>query len=290
MEERRPPFPAWDDASAEWWERWSRRHGRVVGAESGRPRWSVRLDRGKKAEGVVYLVHGAGGRPEQWRGVLEALAEALPRHTLVATTLYGHARSGRSGAEADFGTAEMEADVRGELEGLAGGGVPLTVVGHSFGSCLAARVSDLATGGVVLLGGAAEAPAAARSPLLACCYCFLQVVRPLLGRLSAAMLYGPAADADAVARERQVTAQNPWPTVCGLAAGLDWPAPERVRPRRALVLHGAHDRLTPLAGAAELARRAGARLVTLERCGHNLMMEEPARVATEIAAFARRRA
>lgn len=289
----RPPARAreWRHGSDEWRDRWSDPHGRWV-ERDGRRRWLVHVDRGSTT--VVVLVHGAGGRPEQWHGVLDRLRDGTD-HSLAVVTLLGHARSDVHPHEDAYATDELVDDVAQDIEAVrpAGGGARVVLVGHSLGSAVALRLADRVDA-LVLVGSAADAPAGASSPLLRCCYCCLELLRPAIGWLMAGALYHASADRAMVARERAVTAQNPFVVVCGLGNHARWPtrAEEEAVRVPTLILHGREDAVvTPLAGARELERRVpGSRLVVFGSASHNVMMEEPDGVAREIRAFITRAA
>lgn len=294
----RDAFLRWQDL----WPRWLREfadpraHGRLftrrAGREGGpdRDMWMVAVDRGAKV--TVVFVHGGGGRGEQWLPVMDELLKPAEGGGVavnaVAVDLVGHGRSAKPVAEEFYAGEEMVADVAALVELVRTECVVL--VGHSYGSSLAmlaaprARVQRL-----VLLGSSGDRLKVFDSPMLRCCLCFFDCIRPLLSRASAASMFGPAFPADLRARETLVANQNPFHALIPLARQAATPteAQERALDMPALLLHGADDSVTPLAGAqllqsrlprAELRAYAGAR--------HNVMMEEGPAIARELARFA----
>lgn len=102
------------------------------------------------AERPAVLIHGVDGSAGGWEAVAAAVAE---RRRLIAIDLRGR---GASSMDGPWGVAAHAADVVALLEKEAVDG-PVTLVGHSFGGHVAARVAadrpDLVSDLVLLDGG-----------------------------------------------------------------------------------------------------------------------------------------
>jgi len=79
---------------------------------------------------VLLMVHGMAGCAENWRGVVEPLAQ---RHTVIAPDLPGHGLS--AGGPGDYSLGSLAAGLRDLL--LALGHERATLVGHSLGGGIA---------------------------------------------------------------------------------------------------------------------------------------------------------
>jgi len=121
----------------------------------------------------------------------------------------------------------------------------------------------------------------------------LRYYSPVFLRLTANVLYGPAAPADEDRLQRQIAARRArppslWGYVGQLVAAGGWSSLPRLHRMRTptLVLSGAADPIVPPVNARLLARRIpGAELEIVPDAGHLLLMEHPDHVATRIASF-----
>ena len=233
---------------------------------------------GMAASGTtVFLVHGAGGRAEQWRLVWPGLLAA--GHRVVAFDALGHGESPAPRHWRSYAGAEWVADLRCLLDRESG--ASNVVVGHSYGSLISLAALLLPGAPVdrcVLL--APPAPdALSRPPRLAYLPVpVLEWMRPQLSAGFRAAAWGPGAAAALVDTETAVSDRNSlyvfkamWRQWLRLEpavlAGLTSPVQ---------ILVGDADRLTPPAGAQRLADQlAQAPLQLLAGCGHQLPLERP---------------
>eukprot|EP01006_Ploeotia_vitrea_P014855 TRINITY_DN40766_c0_g1_i1.p1 TRINITY_DN40766_c0_g1~~TRINITY_DN40766_c0_g1_i1.p1 ORF type:complete len:341 (+),score=138.48 TRINITY_DN40766_c0_g1_i1:68-1090(+) len=265
---------------------------------------------------VVFLIHGGGGRAEQFREVAQRLLgkDKAPSWStllddtddddkkdvnqadedvdieLVIPNLLGHGRSAKPMDEGAYETMEHVADMEALIDEFGcrdpeqGRNV---IIGHSFGTVLTQHVVargriNVTIDRIALLGTCCEVPAASKSPLLHCCLCFFECIRPLLSKASAKSMFY---DFPLVDRESRVVSQNPLVAVIGLARQLRWTSPtEYARVRiPTLIINGALDAVTPTAGAAALHKAiAGSSFDVVDQCRHNVHMERGDVVATAI--------
>ena len=232
----------------------------------------------------VLLLHSLGVSGRMWDGVAAALA---PGRRTLAPDLRGHA-----GASADgpFTTAGAVDDLEGlcEREGVTG----VHLVGTGLGSLVAVELAGrrpdlvrslaLASTYVRVSGGGAERLRATREQLAS--GAFEQFAASYL---DAVLL----PHADPTARRALLDgllATGPARFLEALAAGMAADQEARLGSVRApaLVLVGAEDDRTPVAGAREVADLLPrARLQMLEGAGHLAAVDDPATFAAALEAF-----
>lgn len=237
---------------------------------------------------TVWLVHGAGGRTDQWRSVRPALLAA--GHRVVAFDAAGHGDSPAPRRFRHYAGPELVADLRELL--LRHGGARNRLVAHSYGcSQVLALLSapDAATlpaiDRVVLLAPAGP-EARRRTPWIFWLPVpVLERMRPQLSAGFRAAAWGADADPALVDSETAISDRNPLHVIKALfrqRLTLDTQALSRVRvPVR--ILAGDQDGLTPAAGAQALAAALpGATAQVLPRTGHQILLERPEAVIAAI--------
>jgi 3-oxoadipate enol-lactonase len=172
----------------------------------------------------------------------------------------------------------------------------------------AAHIYGVSMGGFVVQHLAITAPQRLRSLVLGCS-AVLTADKPRPGRagyfrywlpprlstpLARRYLYGPAQDSGAVARDLLVLAQDQFDPrglvaqARGMAAYTLTTGQLAAVRAPALVLHGTHDRVIPLAWGEELASALPhARLVTFEGTGHNYLVDATRQADDAVLSFLR---
>ena len=237
---------------------------------------------------TVFLVHGTGGRAEQWRLVWPGLLAA--GHRVVAFDALGHGASPTPRHWRSYAGPEWVADLRCLLDRETS--ATKLLIGHSYGSLIALAALLLPGAPVeraVLL--APPAPdALPRAPRLAYLPVpVLEWMRPQLSAGFRAAAWGPDAATAMVDAETVLSDRNSlyvfkamwrqWLQLAPLAlAGLTTPVQ---------ILAGEADRLTPPAGAQRLSDMLPhAPLEVLPGCGHQIPLERPQAVVQAVLSVA----
>jgi 3-oxoadipate enol-lactonase len=235
------------------------------------------LDRGR----LFLLVHAAGSTAGMWRRQLDGLGQ---RHSVLALDLPGHGRS--SGVEG-LPTIEAYADFVAryvEVLGLRG----FVLIGRSMGGAMGLT---LAARGMRQLEALVLTCTAARFELSAERLETLHdVVRGRLPQQFTTETFSPATGMELM-REAWTEQVKTDPRVrytdllaCQAFDGR--PLLGRVRVPT-LVVAGADDGVTPVAGSEEVARGiAGARLEVIPQAGHQAPLEQAEDFNRRVAAFA----
>lgn len=245
----------------------------------GEPVFTAFSDGGEA--GDLILVHGSGGDHSHWP---EQLLQ-LPGVRVHGIDLPGHGISGGQARDSVNAYADVVAGLVKALKSP-----PKTVVaGHSLGGAialtLALRQPDWLSG-IILVGTGARlrvAPA---------------ILDGLLGDDPGAavdtltdMAFGPGAPDEAVERIRSGWHRiDPRVTHADLSACDRFDVMDRLAEIRipALVIAGTKDRLTPLKYGQYLHEHIpDSRLAVIEGAGHNMALERPAEIVSEVAGFFR---
>jgi pimeloyl-ACP methyl ester carboxylesterase len=235
------------------------------------------LDRGA----LFLFVHGAGRNAGDFRRLLDLLE---PAHSAIAVDLPGHGRS--TGLDA-LPSIEAYAEV---VERFVASMTrrPYVLVGWSMGALVAlaaSRRESHQAAGMVLIGIAPSGTIddAALAPVR-------DVVRGRRPQIFDQSLFSPSTTPD-VMRQAWMEQVKTDPRVLAgdLALLQRFELDRHPHPpaRPTLVIHGADDRIMPVARAEELAGTIPAsRFEVVERAGHIPQLEQPERVCELLTAFA----
>jgi pimeloyl-ACP methyl ester carboxylesterase len=239
----------------------------------------------------LLCISGLGYSNWCWADLQQALS---PRHRVVTFDNRGTGRSAKP--PAPYSIAQMAQDAASVLDAL---GIAQThVIGHSMGGYIAmhlavhhaAKVKSLTL--VSTTCGGPEGTPVPQSTLRL--WIELSTLPPLeSARRGMPTSFAPGWTEKHPQRFEQLLAarlQYPTPKECWAAqfaaAGQYIEKGIDVRPiaKPTLIIHGTEDRVVPYPNGQLLASRiAGAKLVTLQGCGHLPPMEEPQRLAKLVA-------
>jgi len=246
----------------------------------------------KSLHPIAFLIHGLGGRSEQWNLVFKSLLQA--GYDVVIPDLIGHARSMKPNRPDWYTTEELILDVEFLMKQY-GPRDEVILVGHSMGAALCAHVCARNINTVqklALLGTGPTTPASTKSLLWRCCSSrFLTWIRPVISRAARGMFYHPLTDPKFVEAQDVIGKQTPIHVIQHLCNGLVWPMPavfSRIS-QPVLVIGADCDRIfaaTQLEPMCALMRNAnGVTKRIVNYAGHNFQLEHPTIVSEHIIAF-----
>lgn len=245
---------------------------------------------------TVFFTHGGGGNKGQWRYLFR---EAVARgHGAVAWDWLGHGASPDADDPAAYAGTENLADLEALL--ARHGSARNLLVGHSMGGRLTlALLAHQAAGAHAVAGAilvASAAPGAIEtstsrgtafvgraSPAM------LRLLRPVIRRAFRRRAWHHDTPAALIEAERLETRRNRMETIKTIIAH---PPPLRGRDLAAidvpvLVVAGARDRIIPVAVSRRLADTLPrSRLVVVPDAAHQVMVEQPGRLAKVVFGFA----
>lgn len=242
----------------------------------------------------LHVIHGAGGRAEQFDPLLDRITAAAP-WSAVSFDWLGHGKSERPDGWDLYAADELYADVERVYQQHRTAGTNI-VLAHSYGTAMAMRLAaekDNDVAAVVLLGPLTwEPPAAAGNPGFYLPCFVLEWIRPMIAKSFADAVWHPNTDRELVEREAAISSKNPFYVFKPMSrqmqaapkeafAALDVPA---------LVVAGRTDKVTPVGDAEKVHGALGhlgdkAKLLVMEEAGHQIMLEQPDLLWKEMQAF-----
>jgi len=273
--------PDWKDSTPTWKE-FSSTNGQVV-ARDGREIWMIRLE--KKSDQTVIFIHGGGGRAEQWHHQIQAF-DKKGDINIIAVDMLGHGRGSKPLDGSSYRAEQMIADLDHIIKTYATS--QTIVVGHSIGSSyamhLAANQNPQITR-VVLLGTGFTFPAQ-KHPIWKLSPALLEFIRPIISKASKKTFFHPSMSEEFVLAQARVADQNPFFVMKPLITGVRWPETNTLKKitQPTLILQGDGDKIF---NDAHLLPKhiSHCQLKVFDKCGHNLMLEQPEHVSQAISEF-----
>jgi non-heme chloroperoxidase len=234
----------------------------------------------------VVMLHGWSDSWRSFEGVLPHLPASI---RALAVTLRGHADT--TGAHSHT-ISDMSADVTAFLDAVGVGAA--VIAGHSMGSIVAERVAidhPERVAGLVLMGARPTFDRPNLHELYGAVAELTDPVDPVFIRefqeSTIARSVAPGLIDMAVSESQKLTA-DAWRELMDGVLRVDFSAELPSIAAPTLVIAGEYDDVAPLGDAGELAALIpGARLAIYDDAGHAMHWEDPARVAADMAAFAR---
>jgi pimeloyl-ACP methyl ester carboxylesterase len=247
----------------------------------------------------LVCVHGLCGTERHFLPFLHALDHAVASNNIWLQSIsYDWMGCGKSPLIPSFDAyhnRETEADLLAVLQRLDSS-VPTVVLAHSYGPSIVAQVlpqitSQLRLVGIVWVSTALKSDtitflADGGPPLMKLPTFVLRCMQPsLTNSFVQAAVLDSHTDVQTVVRNDS-NANDMWVAKC-YHRHTCWAHVDLVQnlPIDHLVLHGAEDGLLPITAGQDLANRLGTELIAIDQASHMLMLEQPTKMATAVAAF-----
>ncbi len=229
------------------------------------------------------LIHGAGGRGNQWHNQVAAFRD---HHLIVVPDLLGHGQS--PVPKSGYSFQELADDLVAVFQRY--NCRHNIVIGHSYGIAftlwLAGRFTDQIDK-IVLIGATPfrkpDTNTVWNLPVF-----ILRMLRPLMSKSFAAGAFHPDADPAFISRERAISDQNSMRIMKKLFLGMKYDGDKDLSQLNTptLIINGAADKLTTVAAGRELAGQLPqTEFVELNGASHLAMMEKPVEVNALVKNF-----
>jgi len=283
----------WKDAFPSWTAHCNKSGKHVHRGE--RKFFVVHVPGTNKSAPVVFLIHGLGGRSEQWNFQIDNLVKE--GFEIVVPDLIGHARASKPTTAAAYQTELFVQDIEYLVNSFANGGKdrPVYMVGHSMGAALSALVcarANVRVAKLALLGTGFTHPSGTRSLLWRCCSPrVLTWIRPIISRATRHLWFHPKTDAALIERQKSISDQNPMYVMQNLCNGLVWPtAADFARiDQRVLIVSGDHDKIFVARESDELeyslVSAASVNRYLIQTAGHIFTLEQPVKLSECLCTF-----
>ena len=241
--------------------------------------YRLNVDKAKQ----ILLIHGAGGRADQWEYQIDYFKDNYPITTF---DLMGHGRSPKPRNGYDF--KEMLLDVVAIFDKYKRH--ENIIIAHSYGVALALHMALLKQTEIqkLVLIGANVPRLTAGVGIWNLPVFILEWMRPIFSRGFVKRAFHPETSSELINREQAVSDTNPMAVMNGLIKGMKEMPPIQLENNSipTLIINGETDGLTPVSGAKELvALLPNAELITVEKASHLVMMEQPEIVNQLISNF-----
>ncbi|NQU27575.1 MAG: alpha/beta hydrolase [Candidatus Marinimicrobia bacterium] len=238
---------------------------------------------GSDSETMIMLIHGAGGRGEQWH---YQIAELQKKYFVVIPDLLGHGNSPvpRTGYTFSELAADMEA-VYSSYQRRRN-----VVIGHSYGMAFTLWLAGRFKGEIerAVLIGAAPLRTSSTSSIWNLPNIVLRLLRPMLSKNFAAGAFHPDTDPEFVKKERASSDKNPMWMMKALFNGMRYDGEKNLAnlsiPIR--IINGEADKFTTVALGQKLAKELPrGEFFEVKQASHLVMMEQPKQVNRLILDF-----
>ena len=227
---------------------------------------------GPDSETMVLLIHGAGGRGEQWH---YQIAELQQKYFVVVPDLLGHGNS--PGPRTGYTFSELAADMEAVFSRYRRR--RNVVIGHSYGMAftlwLAGRFKSEIERAVLI--GAAPLRTPSTSSIWNLPNIILRLLRPLLSKNFAAGAFHPDTDPEFVNKERASSDKNPMWMMKALFKGMRYDGEKNLAnltmPIR--IINGDADKFTTVALGQKLGKELPkGEFFEVKQASHLVMMEQ----------------
>lgn len=238
------------------------------------------------ADTTILLLHGLGGRKEQWQEQYHSL---MKKYRVIVPDLLGHGSSDKPKSDHTnlYSFQELDQDIKAIFHRYAG--KQNIVVGHSYGGALATSLTLAHPDKIqklVLVSPAPLEPNTKIPFLFTLPVWVMECIRFILERQMAKLIFDPSADPKLVEQEIIITRQNPMHVIKSLINGfLTMPKADISHLNvPTTIIVGEHDKLIPPAVSLQFYEKLpDHHTVILKNVSHMANMEVPEKVTEMIA-------
>lgn len=238
---------------------------------------------GSDSDTLIFFIHGAGGRADQWHKQINALKD---KYSILSFDLLGHGKSPKPKTGYTF--LELMREVEAIYNKYKR--EQNIIIAHSYGVAFALQLAlknEHKIQKLILLGANKPRPIK-RVGLWNLPVFMLERLRPVFSNGFAKNAFHSDSDPDFINRERATSDQNPMFIMKALMKGMKEMPAMNVNNISipVLIINGETDGLTPVAGAKFLAAEIpNAELIIIEKASHLVMLEQPELVNEIITNF-----
>ena len=242
------------------------------------------------ANQTVFLLHGLGGRGEQWLAQYEALK---PHYNIIVPDMLGHGKSDKPCAPKKhlYTFQELDQDIKALFKRYAS--EHNIVAGHSYGGALATSLAlahHHAVEKLILISPTPLAPETNIPFLFTLPTIAMEWLRPVLEKSMARLIFTSNADPTLVNKEIVASRQNPMHVIKSTINGfLSMPRADVSHlTTPTLVLLGQQDKLIPPTLSLQFYQALpNHKMVMLPTMSHMSILEEPAEVNARMLRWCR---
>jgi pimeloyl-ACP methyl ester carboxylesterase len=239
---------------------------------------NLRVIQHPTSDKTAFLIHGLGGRGEQWRFQLDLLKQD---YTLIIPDLYGNGKSDKPKPDNNTYTfTEFDKDISVLFNKYASN--DNIVMGHSYGGTFATSLTiknQNKISKLILIAPVPCAPSLSLPLMYRLPAPLLQLFRPLLEKEFQKAAFDPSTNPELVAEEMRANLTNPMYVISAMVAGMkDIPTTDATTlTTPTLMLTGQHDQLIPPSVSTDYYRALPHHeFHSIDHAAHLIQLEQPA--------------
>lgn len=249
---------------------------------------NISIYRNPKSTQTAFLIHGIGGRGDQWREQINTLKS---EYSLIIPDLLGHAKSDKPKPQANnpYAFDELEKDLSAIFKKFHS--AENIVLGHSYGGALATALTlnnQDSINHLILISPTPCTPKLSIPPMYYLPTFIMQLARPWLEKKFQSLAYAPSTDKTLLAYESRASKNNQMYVIKALVQGMQKiPAIDvTMLTVPSLMISGAKDGIIPLNAQQQFYQALPHhQFNVIANAGHMPMLETPGEVNQLILAF-----
>lgn len=249
---------------------------------------NVLIYKNPKSEKTAFLIHGIGGRSDQWREQINALKN---QYSLIIPDLFGHGKSDkpRTGMNNPYNFSELEKDLDAIFKKFST--AHNIVLGHSYGGALATALTLNHQDDIDHLILIAPTPCIPKLKIPAMYYLptfLMQLLRSWMEKKFQQLGFDATTDKNLLAYESKAGKTNPMYVIKGIVTGMQQiPAIDvTMLTVPTLIISGEHDGIIPTVAQQQFYQALPHHeFRVINNAAHLVMLEKPDEVNQYINAF-----